>query len=291
MRPPPSRGQTTVVGATDSLRIGSRALGKFLIVAHQRSGSSSLARYIRLCTGSSGIMEPFRAKYALKHGIDLLNSTELTTFLDEYFAKHDFAKHLYNSLPQRLNELIYRHYGARKMVFLYRKDLCSALISSEVARAAGKWRQIDDAELQPIFLPSRRFSKKLSTLCRLIESNYRLVQQVARSSKTSVLFVTYEDLYSSDHQIQQRVVQDILSFIGCDPSHWNHNKAFDTFISHKKKYTGNKTRLIRNYDELRNTFGHVAPHFRKSFWTAFLQGTCFASRMTNLLPRRSHGRP
>jgi LPS sulfotransferase NodH len=238
---------------------GTALAGKFLIVAHQRSGSSSLVRYLRLCTGERGVMEPFREKYAKKHGIDISTPAKLGLFMDRYYARCRFAKHLYNALDSRRNFAVYGHPSVTRIIFLYRKDLCASLLSSEIAKASGHWREIDVTRVPQTTLDTRQFSRNLLALRDMIENNFRLVMKAARVNGSRVLCIAYEDLYSTDQEEQRVTTGKILQFIGRDSGEWNAQGAFDRLISHENKYAQNKNAVIANHTELRSRFRGIQP--------------------------------
>jgi LPS sulfotransferase NodH len=241
----------------------------FLIVAHQRSGSSSLARYLRLCTGARGVLEPFRSKYAKTHGFDISTPQKLTGFMDEYYVNHSFAKHLYNALDTKRNYAVYQHPAVARILFLYRRDLVASLLSSEVAKAAGHWREINPATVRRIRLESGKFAKDLCALRNMIEKNFRMVARSARICGSRVLTVAYEDLYSADKRAQRAIVRSILDFIGFDPQVWNAKRAFDKFISYGRKYSHSKIDVISNHTELRAKYHGIEPELGMSFLGRF----------------------
>jgi hypothetical protein len=261
---PAKRNKTSgTIHCTDPRKHGSQ----FLIVAHQRSGSSSLVRYIQSCTGLRGVMEPFRKKYADKQGIDISCPHILATFLVKYFEKYDFAKHLYNSLTGKMNTVIYSHASVQQVIFLYRKDLCAALMSSKIAKATGKWRETILEHFDAISLDPQQFALELYTLKRLVERNFYSLKGIAAKRALPVMRVCYEDLYSTDESHQREVVQKILTFIDHDATQWNRNGAFDKLISHKNRYAANKEVRVSNYASIHQQFGNTHPELDSS-WRA-----------------------
>lgn len=235
---------------------------KFILFAHARSGSTSLARALNAHPGIKLAEEPFSQKYSQwnpgeKNYIDFIDdATSLEQTLIELFSSFDGIKILDYQLPEELytHMLLLPQY---KVILLRRRNLLQAIVSGLIAEQTDIWHIADlsnESEkryetLTP--LSTVEIEKKLNYQSELQEY-YR--DTCLRRSDGAVLMVDYEELYTSDLPQNRAVLKTILQFLEVSDSDIT---KFDFFIDpgRSKINDVSRYRLLPNGREINEMFG------------------------------------
>jgi hypothetical protein len=228
-----------------------------IIFAHQRSGSSNMARFLEAVKHKPAptkeelrkyiMMEPFSPGAVKKHlkDINYITLRQLRRYARKVCADGRLIKHIYGNYPFILDELIASFCKTRWAVILYRENVHQAALSAAIAQISDDWGTVNEdlvrakSEVSPLLL--RTYARK-----------YKLAQDTLLkvfSGKRNTTVVKYEDLYSSDEQQRRTRAMQLCKAINLVPT--NFDEAFELYLSPQKKInSGDTYSLISNFDSL-----------------------------------------
>lgn len=192
---------------------------KFIIFAHARSGSTSLANVLGASPDVSMAIEPFHEKYSVWNTSEpnyqemIRDEASLHKVVDEIFSKYNAFKVLMYQLPTHL----YLALLARKdlkVLFLKRTDYLAAAMSSLIAEQTGVWKkddqkvQIDYSKLEPLNID--RLKEMIDYLGEQMDTFENFLE---KERKGGYMKLTYEKLYSEDLEIDKLQIKKICKFL------------------------------------------------------------------------------
>lgn len=196
----------------------------FIIFAHARSGSTSLAKALDLHPAVKMAIEPLHPSYGewnpeeRSYVRDVHDIESLERVLSDIYSKYYGIKVLDYQLPEEL----YSHMlldPAYKVIFLWRRNLLRAVVSGLIAEQTGVW-QISDMNparresfetLEPI--PEETVSERLEYGLYLRRFYEDLVLQRPEHSRLSL---EYETLYTGDFAANRRTLEGVFTFLGLE---------------------------------------------------------------------------
>ena len=173
----------------------------FLILAHARSGSTSLAEMFE-SQGYAVSFEPFNAhNHRGTNYIDMWGRQGFEAAFDAVLAEHRGVKHLYSFTTHEQTSYMK---SRCRTIFLYRNNLLDAAVSLEMAFKTNVWRS---AQRQPRYCEQRM---------RIDVDKVRSAVSHLRRHRANLdgecLPVSYEGLYLKDGM---KAVRQIFDFAGC----------------------------------------------------------------------------
>lgn len=169
---------------------------RFVLLAHARSGSTTLSKVLSLHPQVSMIHEPFNPERdrwgKFNYASESRDSAALAASLEEIWTHHQGIKHLDTQLDQAGNEQLLA--SAHKVLLLHRQNLLEAALSEWLAIHSGSWNL--DRE---VLLRSTIPSLDSAWVLRLISQRTQRLEghrQFLQSANIPYLEVTYEELYS-----------------------------------------------------------------------------------------------
>jgi hypothetical protein len=198
----------------------------FIIFAHARSGSTSLAKALDLHSAVKIAIEPLHPNYGEWHPEErsyvqeIHDTGSLERVLTEIYSKYNGIKVLDYQLPEELYSHMLRD-PTYKVIFLWRRNLLRAVVSGLIAEKTGVW-QISDLNparresfenLAPI--PEAIISEKLKYGLHLRRFYSELISQKQEHSRLSL---EYETLYTDDAAANRRTLEGVFTFLGLELS-------------------------------------------------------------------------
>lgn len=228
-------------------------MSKFIIFAHARSGSTSLARVLSESPDVKMSIEPFNPDYIkwnpkAKDYIKIAKDTKTLNFvLTELFSEFNAMKVLDYQLPKRLYFSLLKNKDY-KVIFLRRKNLLEASISNAVAHQTNKWHMneysSEPVDLKPLNI--KEIKKWIDYVGGLVDS-YQKYLEKNRQGKFLLLY--YEDLYSQDFDKNKQTLKNICEFLEIELPNDNaivkYMKPENAKINYKNMYKN-----IPNYDKV-----------------------------------------
>ena len=203
---------------------------KYLIFAHARTGSSTLSRVFNRHPGIHLCQEPFqmgqwveRPSYSddLKKEVpkNVERMVDLEFSINRLSRQFNCIKHVYTHLNRQGNERLLRH-GSR-IIFLGRKNLLRAAVSSRISRHMNEWGNIPET-WRSKFDGTSWDPFNLNTIRNWIRSSlqdFSYYRSFIRSNHISCYELQYEDLFAGNISIQDKIakINDIFGFLGLDP--------------------------------------------------------------------------
>lgn len=197
-------------------------MGKFIIFANARTGSTSLARLLGECPGVRMSIEPFHEKYIewnpneRNYHAFIKDEATLNAALMEIFSKYTALK----CLDYQFDENIYfklLRFKDTKALFLIRKNTVMSAISNLVAKQTNAWHK-NEAEkmgysiydkLEPIQI------KEIKQLADSTQAQDEKYEAFLKKNKTGgFMQLYYEDLYSASKNQNLKTIQNICDFLG-----------------------------------------------------------------------------
>jgi LPS sulfotransferase NodH len=192
-------------------------MSKFVIFAHARSGSTSLAKVLAESRDVKMCIEPFHPKFSQwssdhKDYHQLVTDEEtMNEALDEIFEKYTAIKVLDYQLP---NELYYLLLDRKelKILFLKRKNLFEAALSTAIGHQTNEWHKKDSVEMYKSLKPieEKEISEWIEYVGELTQTYHDYVQ---KHRPGDFLELFYEELYSENIQHNIAVLQKICDFL------------------------------------------------------------------------------
>ncbi len=185
---------------------------KFIVFAHPRSGSTTLANVLNAHPDLSVLMEPFLDP---KYSDRIVDCQSLDAQLDGIFATYDGIKVI--SWPLAFE--LYAHMLAdkgRRVVFLRRQNILEASLSCAISHRTGAWQKKD--------LPSKPEAlyeaigeipiSEISEWIKAVQEVMNLYEAIVDSrSPGTAMKITYEELYGST-RLQEETLHRIFDFLG-----------------------------------------------------------------------------
>ena len=177
-------------------------MNRFLILAHARSGSTSLAEMFE-SQGCTVAFEPFNAHN--HRGVNYLDRWGREGFeaaFDEVLASYEGIKHLYSFTTREQTALMK---SKCRTIFLYRRNLLDAAVSLEMAFQTKVWMKSQ---------AQSDYSARKVRLCPdKVAAAVAHLRRHGANLDENCLPVSYEQLYSGDGIAK---VREIFKFAGCD---------------------------------------------------------------------------
>ncbi|MFW5702410.1 MAG: sulfotransferase domain-containing protein [Candidatus Dojkabacteria bacterium] len=232
-------------------------MGKFVIFAHARSGSTSLAKVLGEGNGVNMAIEPFHQDYSKWNPNEpnysqlITDRSSLLTALEQIFNKHNAMKVLQYQFPAEIyTELLAQE--VIKIIFLRRRNYINAVISGLIAEQTDIWKKEDAtseviySQLKPLNISrAREMLDYVSTQMNYYEDF------LEKNRKGDYIKLFYEDLYSDDKKTNIETIKRICKFLEIDlPSEEaisKHMLPSSAKISSKGEYE-----QIPNYEEVLN---------------------------------------
>ena len=213
----------------------------FLILAHARSGSTSLAEIFenQNCNVS---FEPFNAHN--HRGINYLEHWGREGFesaFDLILAKYKGIKHLYSFTTHEQTKLMK---SKCQTIFLYRNNLLDAAISLELAFETNVWMK---AQKKSDYLDN-----KIRLKLEKIEGAISHLRRHKKNLDSDCFCVSYEDLYSENGF---EIVKEIFKFSGCKII---DEKKIIKILKENKLNVLPWNQIVENWQEISSTnFGNT----------------------------------
>jgi hypothetical protein len=194
---------------------------RLIIFAQARSGSSSLREALMLHPRLVILAEPFHPNHVLwrsehrDYRRRITDTASLDSVLAEIFAEFDGLKTLAHELPTDLTEHMLLA-PKRKVVFVRRRNILKAVVSSLVAQQSGLWQRRDATKgvlayyqrLRPLSVSQTRAEVEQT---RQMLGHYG--QLLSRLPEGSCLEVVYEDLFLTPPAEREARFDAVLAFL------------------------------------------------------------------------------
>jgi len=233
-----------------------------VILAHARSGSTTLGNILELHPEISILGEPFnprrhrwrKGNHCYANDLDETPAM-LDRVLEGIFAEYDGIKHLYEQIPIKLNRHLLRK--PYRFIFLHRKNVVRAMVSREISMQSRHWNSNKQRILQHPFedVDLEAFGRKLE---RLKKRNAMFIR-FGRENTPHFRVLAYEDLYDRDLRQQHRLIEDLFEYLGVQPlTAAGDIRRMDTLLDARQTKLNNHDtyRLIPNIDEIEARFGN-----------------------------------
>ena len=230
---------------------------KFVIFAHPRSGSTSLAKVLAGSKDVKMCIEPFNKDHSKwdDNNKDYYKSVKSTEKLDkaliEIFKKYSAIKCLDYQLPKRL---YYRLLNKKdlKIVFLKRKNLGDATLSNAIAEQTKEWHKVKSEDIYSNLKPINvnRLEKWISYVGSLSDTYLSFLKN---HRKEDFLLLYYENLYINSFKINKQNILKICKYLEISPPSDNIIKKYMTPSKVKINYS-NIYSKIPNYSEISSKF-------------------------------------
>jgi hypothetical protein len=195
---------------------------KLVVVAHPRSGSNTLVAVLRCHPDITLLNEPFNEDFRswLPANPDYLSQVADVTSLDQVVdgilvGYSGFKVHTYQLPVDLLAHLLTRR--DLHVVFLRRRNLLEAVVSSFIAEQTGLWSAWDrDQDLEAYY--THLASVPLDDLKVLLGQTRNDLEEVAALLRSrgdgQALELFYEDLFLADRTTRWRLVESLWSHLG-----------------------------------------------------------------------------
>jgi LPS sulfotransferase NodH len=232
-------------------------MNRFVIFAHPRSGSTSLAKVLAGSKDVKMCIEPFNEDYSKwdnnnRNYKKYVKSTEkLDKALIEIFKKYSAIKCLDYQLPKRLYYQLLKK-NDLKIVFLKRKNLGAAALSNAVAEQTKEWRKVKNIDIYSNLKPIKvsKLEKWINYVGNLSETYLSFLEN---RRKGDFLLLYYEDLYSDSFKINKQNILKICKYLEISPPGDNIIKKHMTPPKVKINYS-NIYSKIPNYSDISSKF-------------------------------------
>ena len=245
---------------------------KYLIFAHERSGSSTLLKIFNLHPQIKLIGEPFHRNYLTPRKDFYINTNnedkiEISTLENLKLALNLIAnefngfKHVFRHLNYEANNYLLIESGM-KPVFLQRKNLLQVVISSSISGNMKDWggvplkwkEQFKKQKFEPLDI--EKIKKRIKKLKQQIEEYKRNLN----SNKTEYYNLCYEDLYGKDISEMEKIkiINKIFDFWNIEPLKDKESikRMKEFFNPNQYKLNSKKTyKQIPNIQEIEEKLG------------------------------------
>ena len=206
-------------------RRGPRGVGRFVLFAHWRSGSTTLVRALERHPELRILNEPLSETFTKWRPGDrdyhrlIKDKRSLDAELEHMFAEHNGIKILGYQMPWDLNVHLLRNTGVR-VVLLKRLNLMQTVVSGLIAQQTDVWHawDVEDdldrryAALQPI--PVEEVRKGIAD----IGEDVAYHEGILRRRRDGWMVITYEELYHADPEQRRAALDSVYTFLGVDPA-------------------------------------------------------------------------
>ena len=193
-----------------------------ILLAHPRSGSSSLYQILQLHPSLNIIEEPFNENYTRwqpnnkDYRSEIVDTPSLDIQLNEIFATYNGLKLLAYQLPNNLLAHLLQRPNS-KIVFLRRKNLLQSVVSVQIAHQTQLWKKWEQSkpleeyyqQLQPLNI--RDIQLRVAELDQHLSACEMLVDTLPH---TKAIKLTYEALYFSPPAQQAQQLDALWAFLG-----------------------------------------------------------------------------
>ena len=192
-------------------------MSKFIIFAHPRSGSTSLARVLGEIKGVKMCIEPFHPSFSIWYPMEknyhkLINDAKsMKDALNEIFEKYTGIKVLSYQFPEKIyfSMLSNKNY---KILFLTRKNLLDAALSNMIAEQTKEWHRSDNLsvydQLKPIPIT------KIEEWIKCVDGTNNTHSKFLEENRPNEYFsLYYEDLFFEDIKTNANTLQRICSYL------------------------------------------------------------------------------
>ena len=236
-------------------------LDKFVLLAHARSGSSTLNHILDAHDEIRMSYEPFnptRGEWQqFEYRSQVTDNASLNRCLEEIYCYYNGIKHLTCQLDHPQNEVLLRRKCRR--LFLNRDNLLQTVVSGMIAEQTKKWvgnrNEILKARLEPLNI------RKISNQVQLIWKNINRYRDFMTSNGLDFMEVKYEDLYGEDVSIHQKMelVNRIFDYLGAASLSGEARKEILELINPEvsKINTTETYNRIPNIDKVEEKLGSV----------------------------------
>ena len=192
-------------------------MAKFVIFAHARTGSTSLARVLAESKDVKMAIEPFHPDFSKwnpkerNYSKFIKNEKTMNDALDELFRKYSAIKVLDYQFPKKI---YFEMLGRKdlKFLFLRRKNLLEAAISTAVGEQTKEWHKQGNQKvydnLKPVDIDE--IAKWIKYIGKLSETYFSYLE---KNRSNDFLPLYYEDLYSEDLENNRKTLKAICDFL------------------------------------------------------------------------------
>lgn len=236
---------------------------KFVIFANARSGSTSLAKLLAASPDVKLALEPFHPDYSdwnpeeRNYSQFIENTKTMNVALDEIFQQYTAIK----VLAYQFAEEIYTTMLGRedlKIIFLRRKNLVQAALSSLIGDQTGIWHK-KDFKAGPYNQLEVVSAKKIRKIVNYVRDVNKYYSDFLKKNRTNdYLFLYYEQLYSEDMQKNRDVLTTIVNFLEIKPP---SKEVVEKYMkpSNARQNQNNLYSKVPNYAELKQEFPDQLP--------------------------------
>lgn len=234
-------------------------MNKFIIFAHARSGSTTLARALKLHPNVTLLEEPFSFNRHQWPGKHIAYRQALTDKVDSLDKQLDLIfeevigfKHLQCQLSEEFNKHLLSNSG--NIIFLHRRNLLKAAISNQIAEQSRHWGQDRSIVLNTKFKP---FSiNKLENFISSRETWIKTYKEFIESNNIPHIEVNYENIFGDNIDLRRRLseLENVAAFLGISLKHVKR-KPLNALLEPKTKLNNDSTyALIPNLEEINKIF-------------------------------------
>src|SRR3972149_4650307 len=192
-------------------------MAKFVIFAHARTGSTSLARVLAESKDVKMASEPFHPGFSKWNPKErnysklIKDKKTMNDALDELFRKYSAIKVLDYQFPKKI---YFEMLGRKdlKFLFLRRKNLLEAAISTAVGEQTKEWHKQGNQKvydnLKPVDIDE--IAKWIKYIGKLSETYFSYLE---KNRSNDFLPLYYEDLYSEDLENNRKTLKAICDFL------------------------------------------------------------------------------
>lgn len=197
---------------------------RLVLLAHARTGSTSLMHLLNLHSDIQMCHEPFHPSHSTWYPVEenhadlVKDESTLDAQLSKIFRTYTGIKTLSYQLPKSLyGRLLTR--DDIKVIFLSRRNILQAAVSGFVAHQTNIWQSSDREKsgsckvgpLKPVPVDQLR---ETVGYYRELDSLYR--ELVSKKPSNSVLQIFYEDVFSADLEKNRDALRRIFCFVGLE---------------------------------------------------------------------------
>jgi hypothetical protein len=198
---------------------------RLVVVAHPRSGSNALVEILRCHPGLTLLNEPFNENFSSwlpanpDYRARVTDITSLDQVVDGTLAEYSgFKLHTYQLDMERLAHLLSR--SDLHVMFLRRRNLLEAVVSSFIAEQTGLWSAWDrERDLEAYYTDLAPVPvEDVRELLRWTVEDLTEVAAVLRTRGDGrALELFYEDVFLADRATRWRVAESLWSHLGLPP--------------------------------------------------------------------------
>jgi glycosyltransferase involved in cell wall biosynthesis len=238
-----------------------RLFPNFMIVAHPRTGSTTLAELLALYPDVSCLQEPFnpaQGEWGSKSYVEALNGgSPLHDVVRNIFAKYRGLKHLVNQLDVAQNQSLIR-FPKSKLIYLWRRNHVQRLVSNEISMRAKHWQNDRSKIMVTRFRPLDLDSLTVS----LAHAKDEVCRYRELCAAVGCFELAYEELFGSDLPVAAKLTKldDLLDFLEvdrCDRNESETSRRVEQLLDPASRKLNSKFtyHLIPNIEEVEERLG------------------------------------